>query len=199
MHCTLWLNLSRSSGFACEMGILTHPGLSVGHGSLLVPHPSVWLETVSVKSWSMNEPHAMVMWVKLGAATAFSEVPRNTVLLIVLAFSSKNGATTDAILGPWPFWKAGGTKRTNLDSAEPCVMLHKLLHVPSNVRYMRFKHASLCLRGSQFPWLSVFKTSWAEFADEDTWRNSYAPTMSRTPRKKLRKRKIRILDAYIHE
>ena len=181
------------------MGILTHPGLSVGHGSLLVPHPSVWLETVSVKSWSINEPQAMVMWVKFGAATAFSEVPRNTVLLIVLAFSSKNGDTTDAILGPWPFWKAGGTKRTNVDPAEPCVMLHKLLHVPSNVRYIRLRHASLCLSGSQFAWLSVFKTSWTEFADEDTWRNSFAPTRSRTPRRILKNKQIRMLVTYSHD
>lgn len=190
MHCTFRLVVKRSSGFACEMGILIHPGLLVGHGSLLVPHPWVWLDTVSVKSWSMNEPHAMVIWVKLGAAPAFSEVLRNTMLLIVLAFSSRNGSTTDAILGPCPFWKAGGTKRTNVDSADPCVTLHKLLHVPSNVRYMRLKHASLCLSGSQFAWLSVSKTSWPEFAEEDTWCTSYALAINRNPRRKLNKKKL---------
>ena len=185
MHCALRLFLNRSSGFACEIDILTHPGLLVGHGSLLVPHPSVWLDAVRVKSWSINEPHAMVMCVKLGAAPAFSEVLRNTVLLIVLAFSSRYGWTTDANLGPWSFWKAGGTKRTNGEPADPCATLHRLLHVPSNVRYQRLKHASPC--GSQSAWLSVSNTSCAELLELD-WCTSHTPTMITAPRRKLNER-----------
>lgn len=187
MHCALRLFLNRSSGFACEIGMLTHPGLLVGHGSLLVPHPWVWLDTVRVKSWSMNDPHAMVIWVKFGAAFAFSDVLRNTVLLIVRAFSSRYGWTTDANLGPWPFWKAGGTKRANFDPADPCATLHRLLHVPSNVRYERLKHSSIFLGGSQFACLNVFKTNCTELPELD-WRTSYTPTIITTPRKKLNKR-----------
>ena len=188
MHWALRLFLNRSSGFACEIEILTHPGLLVGHGSLLVPHPCVWLDAVSVKSWSMNEPHAMVMWVKLGAAPAFADVLRNTVLLSVLAFSNRNGWTTDANLGPWPFWKAGGTKRTNFDPAEPCATLHRLLHVPSNVRYQRLKHAITCLKGSQFTWFSVSSTSCAELLELADCRTSHMPIIITAPRKKLSKR-----------
>ena len=188
MHCALRLFLNRSSGFACEIEILTHPGLLVGHGSLLVPHPCVWLDAVSVKSWSMNEPQAMVIWVKLGAAPAFSDVLRNTVLLIVLAFSSRNGWTTDANLGPWPFWKAGGTKRTNFDPAEPCATLHRLLHVPSKVRYQRLKHASTCLRGSQLTCFRVSSTSCAELLELADCGTSYTTTIITAPRKKLNKK-----------
>lgn len=150
MHCAVRLNLSRSSGFDCDIGMLTHPGMLLGQGALLVPHPCVWLDLVSVKSWSMNEPHAMVMWVKLGAAPTFSEVPTNTVLLMVLAFLSWKGLTTEANLGSWPFWNAAGTKRTNCDPADPCATLHRLLHAPLNVRYRKVKQCSCIFRGSQY-------------------------------------------------
>lgn len=188
MHWALRLFFNRSSGFACEIEILTHPGLLVGHCSLLVPHPCVWLDAVRVKSWSMKDPHAMVMWVKLGAWPAFSDVLRNTVLLSVLAFSSRYGRTTDANLGPWPFWKAGGTKRTNFDPADPCAILQRLLHVPSNVRNQRLKHATPCLNESQFSCWSVAKSSSSEVLELD-WRTSCTTTIiTAAPRKKLNKR-----------
>ena len=121
MHWALWLFLNLSSGLFCEIGILIHPGTLLGHGALLVPHPSVWLETVNVKSWSINDPHSMVMWVKFGSKPpTFSEVFTNTVLLIVLAFlSASDGFVVEASRGPSMFWKEGGTKRANAVSAEP--------------------------------------------------------------------------------
>ena len=103
--------------------MLTHPGTLLGHGALLVPHPSVWLETVNVKSWSINDPHSIVMWVKFGSKPpTFCDVFTNTVLLIVLAFlSGSDGFVVEASRGPSPFWKEGGRKRANAVPAEPFV------------------------------------------------------------------------------
>ena len=115
--------------------MLTHPGTLLGHGALLVPHPSVWLETVNVKSWSINDPHSMVMWVKFGSKPpTFSEVFTNTVLLIVLAFlRGSDGFAVEASRGPSPFWKDGGRKRANAVPAEPFVLRYGKINLTISI------------------------------------------------------------------
>lgn len=108
MHLALWLFFNRSSGFACEMGMLVHPGTLVGHGSLLVPHPGVSLDSVKVMSWSRIWPHVMVAWLNGGTTPpTSSDVLTNTLLLIVRGFFRRT-PLEDLILGPSPFWKAAG-------------------------------------------------------------------------------------------
>ena len=59
---------------------------------------------------------------------------------------------------------AAGTKRRCGVKAAPVVMLQRLLHVPSNVRYLPcLRHSNLLLsETSQFVRLSVSSSSWAE-------------------------------------
>ena len=102
-------------------------------------------------------------------------VLRNTIRLTFLAFGRYSPAANDLLRG----WKSdskalklglkAGKRRSGLPAAPRSVM-HRLLHVPLNLRNRSFLHASLILNGSQ---------------EDEAGSTPYTPTINATPRSKL--------------
>ena len=110
------------------------------HGSLCDPHSTPGTNGVRVTSWSMNCPQVIVTWVKFGLVPfTFSSVPAKTVVLIFLDGWRSLLGMTESTRGLKPGAKAvGGSRpgrRENGILAAPLVILQRLLHVPSKVRY----------------------------------------------------------------
>ena len=165
--------------------------VGLGQGYALTPQ-SVWgstpiVNSVSVKSWSIIWPYVITRWVKFPWISALA----NAFLLTCLAFGRGNvppGTMVENCRG----WKLGpsyaaGTKRRCGVKVAPVVMLQRLLHLPSNVRYLPcLRHSNLLLsETSQFVRLSVSSSSWAE-GETDACGVSYQPMKSSNPKRKLR-------------
>ena len=166
--------------------------LGLGQGCWLIPQsvcgstPTV--NSVSVTSWSKNWPNVITMWVKFAWTSALSK----TFLLTCLAFGRGSCPPENSKVKNCRGWKfspsyAEGTKRRCGVKVAPVVMLQRLLHVPSNVRYLPcLRHSNLLLsETSQFVRLSVSSSSWAE-GEIDAWGVSYQPMKSSIPKRKLR-------------
>ena len=163
--------------------------LGLGQGFSLTPQSVRFVDSaVSVTSWAKNWPNVITMWVKFAWISALA----NTFLLTCLAFGRGSG--------PPENWKVEncrgsklspsypeGTKRRCGVKAAPVVMLQRLLHVPSNVRYLPcLRHSNLLSsETSQFVRLSVSSSGWAE-GQSDAWGVSYQPMKSSNPKRKLR-------------
>ena len=185
--------VSPNSSFPRKISIPMQLGLLIrlGQGCWLTPQsvcgstPTV--NSVSVKSWSRNWPNVITKWVKFASTISL----RNAFLLICLAFgrgSGPNSCKVENPRGSKPGCSyAEGTKRRCGVKVAPVVMLQRLLHVPSNVRYLPcLRHSNLLpSETSQFGRLSVSNSSWVE-EYTDAWGVSYQPMKSSIPKRKLR-------------
>ena len=162
--------------------------LGLGQGFSLTPQSVRFVDSaVSVTSWAKNWPNVITMWVKFAWISALS----NTFLLTCLAFGRGSGPPENWKVENCRGWKfspsyAEGTKRRWGVKAAPVVMLQRLLHVPSNVRYLPcLRHSNLLLSETwQFVRLNVSSSSWAE-GEIDASGASYQPMKSSIPKRKL--------------
>ena len=192
MHCALSLKASLWSG---SISIPVQLSMFITHGASLIPQSTFGVNTVRVTSWSTNCPQVIVKWVKSGGPPLFVVVFWNTVFDTSLAFGRGTsmpfgGISDERRRGRKPgcSYSVGGFrpgKRWCGWFAAPLVMLQRLLHVPSNVRYLRWKHINRTLSSSQFSKLSVSRTCWADAAEEDAWRTSHTAIISKIPRRNL--------------
>ena len=169
--------------------------LRLGHGDVLTPQsvcgstPTV--NSVSVMSWSINWPNVITMWVNWSSSSGRL---LNAFLLACLAFGREIGSPDGKLkVENCRGWKPGsyaeGTKRRCGVKVAPVVMLQRLLHVPSKVRYLPcLRHSNLLpSETSQFVRLSVSSSSWAEvYVETDAWGVLYQPMKSSIPKRRLR-------------
>ena len=163
-----------------------HPFLST-HGIVLFPHSTFGVSSVRVTSWSMNWPQVIVTWVKFGRIPNSSPLkPWNILLLTRLVFG-RGWPVTDSLRGCSPGAYSLGRKRRSGVKAAPWFMRHRLLHVPSIVRYLCWKHRSRSLRASQ-PSVSLNASNVcsADIAEDAAWRNSKVAIIRIIPKRNLK-------------
>ena len=163
-----------------------HPFLST-HGFVLFPHSTFGVSSVRVTSWSMNWPQVIVTWVKFGRMPNSSPLkPWNILLLTRLVFG-RGWPVTDSLRGCSPGAYSLGRKRRSGVKAAPWFMRHRLLHVPSIVRYLCWKHRSRSLRASQ-PSVSLNASNVcsADIAEDAAWRNSKVAIIRIIPKTNLK-------------
>ena len=159
----------------------------VSHGVVLFPHSTFGVSSVRVTSWSMNWPQVIVTWVKFGRMPNSSPLkPWNILLLTRLVFG-RGWPVTDSLRGCSPGAYSLGRKRRSGVKAAPCLMRHRLLHVPSIVRYLCWKHRSRSLRASQ-PSVSLNASNVcsADIAEDAAWRNSKVAIIRIIPKRNLK-------------
>ena len=157
------------------------------HGVVLFPHSTFGVSSVRVTSWSMNWPQVIVTWVKFGRMPNSSPLkPWNILLLTRLVFG-RGWPVTDSLRGCSPGAYSLGRKRRSGVKAAPCLMRHRLLHVPSIVRYLCWKHRSRSLRASQ-PSVSLNASNVcsADIAEDAAWRNSKVAIIRIIPKRNLK-------------
>ena len=195
MHCALSL---KASLWSSSISIPEQLSMFITHGALLIPQSTFGVNTVRVTSWSTNCPQVIVIWVKSGGPPLFVVVFSNTVFDTFLVFGRgtsepSGGLSAERRRGRKPgcSYSVGGSrpgKRWCGWPAAPLVVLQRLLHVPSNVRYRLWEHAKRTLMGeTQFSKLSVSRTCWAYATDncEEAGRTSYTAIISKIPRRNL--------------
>ena len=157
------------------------------HGVVLFPHSTFGVSSVRVTSWSRNWPQVIVTWVKFGRMPNSSPLkPWNILLLTRLVFG-RGWPVTDSLRGCSPGAYSLGRKRRSGVKAAPCSMRHRLLHVPSMVRYLCWKHRSRSLRASQ-PSVSLNASNVcsADIAEDAAWRNSKVAIIRIIPKRNLK-------------
>ena len=156
------------------------------HGAVLFPHSTFGVSSVRVMSWSMNWPQVIVMWVKFGRPTSLPTEPSNIATLTRLVFG-RGWPVTDSLRGCSPGAYSLGRKRRSGVKAAPCLMRHRLLHVPSIVRYLCWKHRSRSLRASQ-PSVSLNASNVcsADIAEDAARRNSKVAIIRIIPKRNLK-------------
>ena len=157
------------------------------HGVVLFPHSTFGVSSVRVTSWSMNWPQVIVTWVKFGRMPNSSPLkPWNILLLTRLVFG-RGWPVTDSLRGCSPGAYSLGRKRRSGVKAAPWFMRHRLLHVPSIVRYLCWKHRSRSLRASQ-PSVSLNASNVcsADIAEDAAWRNSKVAIIRIIPKRNLK-------------
>ena len=157
------------------------------HGVVLFPHSTFGVSSVRVTSWSMNWPQVIVTWVKFGRMPNSSPLkPWNILLLTRLVFG-RGWPVTDLLRGCSPGAYSLGRKRRSGVKAAPWFMRHRLLHVPSIVRYLCWKHRSRSLRASQ-PSVSLNASNVcsADIAEDAAWRNSKVAIIRIIPKRNLK-------------
>ena len=163
-----------------------HPSL-LTHGAMLSPQSTFGVSSVRVTSWSMNWPQVIVTWVKFGWMPNSSPLkPWNILLLTRLVFG-RGWPVTDKFRGSSSGkYSLGRTRRSGVKAA-PWFMRHRLLHVPSIVRYLCWKHRSRSLRASQ-PSVSLNASNVcsADIAEDAAWRNSKVAMIRIIPKKNLK-------------
>ena len=162
------------------------------HGVVLFPHSTFGVSSVRVTSWSKNWPQVIVTWVKFGRMPNSSPLkPWNILLLTRLVFG-RGWPVTDSLRGCSPGAYSLGRKRRSGVKAAPWFMRHRLLHVPSIVRYLCWKHRSRSLRASQ-PSVSLNASNVcsADIAEDAAWRNSKVAIIRIIPKRNLKKKEGR--------
>ena len=164
-----------------------HPFSELMHGAVLSPHSIFGVSSVRVTSWSMNWPQVIVTWVKFGRIPNSSPLkPWNILLLTRLVFG-RGWPVTDSLRGcSSAAYSLGRTRRSGVKAA-PWFMRHRLLHVPSIVRYLCWKHRSRSLRASQ-PSVSLNASNVcsADIAEDAAWRNSKVAIIRIIPKRNLK-------------
>ena len=183
--------LKRSLNFRSWIGIEMHSLGLLGQTSSLVPH-SFSSISVNAMSWSMNCPHVIVTWVKLGVPPRSVVSSAGSVFIRTSLGFGRGAPVTDLLRGKLsgePYSVAGkspGVRNKGVKMA-PFVTLQRLLHFPVKVRNLRSAHQMRSDRSSQLCRLNVAIKSLANTLHTIEWRISWTPTMKTTARRKLEK------------